>query len=195
MLALTVEPAQIVVGILVGAVAFLLVWFLLGSAARQKQDRERAQRMRAVIQPGQQQGAGAVNPQSGGWIPDNVTKFGTRFAESRGFSERLDAELEAAGVSLRSGEFVVASALAALVFGVILGVLGLVGSFGILRGERWGSILTIAVRGIDGVLSVFGVLFAESASLRALAILSVVGAAVVIYLLLRRDAAPAATAG
>jgi tight adherence protein B len=119
MLALTVEPAQIVVGILVGAVAFLLVWFLLGSAARQKQDRERAQRMRAVIQPGQQQGAGAVNPQSGGWIPDNVTKFGTRFAESRGFSERLDAELEAAGVSLRSGEFVVASALAALVFGVL----------------------------------------------------------------------------
>ena len=120
MLALTVEPAQIVVGILVGAVAFLLAWFLLGSAARQKQDRERAQRMRAVIQPGQQQGgAGAVNPQSGGWIPDNVTKFGTRFAESRGFSERLDAELEAAGVSLRSGEFVVASALAALVFGVL----------------------------------------------------------------------------
>jgi tight adherence protein B len=119
MLALTVEPAQIVVGILVGAVAFLLVWFLLGSAARQKQDRERAQRMRAVIQPGQQQGAGAANPQSGGWIPDNVTKFGTRFAESRGFSERLDAELEAAGVSLRSGEFVVASALAALVFGVL----------------------------------------------------------------------------
>jgi hypothetical protein len=84
---------------------------------------------------------------------------------------------------------------AALVFGVILGVLGLVGSFGVLRGERWGSILTIAVRGIDGVLSVFGVLFAESASLRALAILSVVGAAVVIYLLLRRDTAPAATAG
>ena len=120
MLALTVEPAQIVVGILVGAVAFLLVWFLLGSAARQKQDRERAQRMRAVIQPGQQQGGASVaNPQSGGWIPTEVTKFGTRFAESRGFSERLDAELEAAGVSLRSGEFVVASALAALVFGVL----------------------------------------------------------------------------
>ena len=48
-----------------------------------------------------------------------MTKFGTRFAESRGFSERLDAELEAAGVSLRSGEFVVASAVAALVFGVL----------------------------------------------------------------------------
>jgi len=120
MLALTVEPAQIVVGALVGAVAFLLVWFLLGSAARQKQDRERESRMRAVLQPGQQQAStGAAGPQTGGRIPTEVTKFGTRFAESRGFSERLDAELEAAGVSLRSGEFVVASAIAALVFGVL----------------------------------------------------------------------------
>ena len=117
---LTVEPAQIAVGILVGVVAFLLAWFLLGSAARQKQDREREARMRAVIQPGQQGGgSSAAGPQSGGWIPTEVTKFGTRFAESRGFSERLDAELEAAGVSLRSGEFVVASAIAALVFGVL----------------------------------------------------------------------------
>ena len=120
MLALTVEPVQIVVGVLVGAVAFLLVWFLLGSAARQKQDRERESRMRAVLQPGQQQAStGAAGPQSGGWIPTEVTKFGTRFAESRGFSDRLDAELEASGVSLRSGEFVVASAIAALVFGVL----------------------------------------------------------------------------
>ena len=64
--------------------------------------------MRAVIQPGQQAGsARCPSTQSGGWIPDNVTRFGTRFAESQGFSERLDAELEAAGVSLRSGEFVV----------------------------------------------------------------------------------------
>jgi tight adherence protein B len=120
MLALTVEPSQIVVGVLVGAVAFLLAWFLLGTAARQKQDREREARMRAVIHPGQQPVAvGAKSASQGGWIPDTVTKFGTRFAESRGFSERLDAELEAAGVSLRSGEFVVASAVAALGFGVI----------------------------------------------------------------------------
>ena len=120
MLAFSVEPLQIVVGALVGAVAFLLAWFLLGTAARQKQDKEREARMRAVIQPGTQPTTpGAVNPQAGGWIPSEVTKFGTRFAESRGFSDRLDAELEAAGVSLRSGEFVVASAGAALVFGVL----------------------------------------------------------------------------
>jgi tight adherence protein B len=121
MLALSIEPAQILIGIGVGIVAFMLAWFLLGTAARQKQDRDRETRMRAVIQPGQRTGAAtsASTPQTGGWIPDNVSKFGTRFAESRGFSERLDAELEAAGVSLRSGEFVVASAVACLVFGVL----------------------------------------------------------------------------
>jgi tight adherence protein B len=118
MLALTVEPIQIAIGVLVGAVAFFLAWFLLGSAARGMQDREREARMRAVIQPGQQS-SDAVTVPTGGWIPDNVTKFGTRFAESRGFSDRLDAELEAAGVSLRSGEFVVASAVGCLVFGVL----------------------------------------------------------------------------
>jgi tight adherence protein B len=121
MLALSVEPVQILIGIGVGIVAFLLAWFLLGTAARQRQDRDREARMRAVIQPGQQGGSAtsASTPQTGGWIPDNVSKFGTRFAESRGFSERLDAELEAAGVSLRSGEFVVASAIACLVFGLL----------------------------------------------------------------------------
>ncbi len=120
MFVLAVEPSQIVIGVLVGGVAFFLAWFLLGAAARQKQDKEREARMRAVIQPGQQAADGAMAvPQSGGWIPENVTKFGSRFAESQGFSERLDAELEAAGVSLRSGEFVVASAAGCLVFGVL----------------------------------------------------------------------------
>ena len=90
MLALSIEPAQVIIGIIVGMVAFLLAWFLLGTAARQKQDRDREARMRAVIQPGQQTGqpVTASQPGAGGWIPDNVTKFGTRFAESCGFSER-----------------------------------------------------------------------------------------------------------
>ncbi len=124
MLALSIEPVQVLIGIGVGIVAFLLAWFLLGTAARTKQDRDRAARMRAVIQPGQQAGPVATpQPGAGGWIPDNVSKFGTRFAESRGFSERLDAELEAAGVSLRSGEFVVASAVACLVFGLLAAAL------------------------------------------------------------------------
>ncbi len=73
---------------------------------------------------------------------------------------------------------------AVLVVGVVFGVLGLVGSFGIWRGERWGLILTIVIRGLDGLASLAGV-FAGDTTLRLLAILSVVGAAVVIFLLLR----------
>ena len=117
----TSSAAQTLIAVVVGLVAFLLAWFLLGSAARAKKDREVEARMRAVIAPAQQpMAAGGVQVVPGtGWIPDNVTRFGKRFAESRGFSDRLDAELEAAGVSLRSGEFVVASAVAALVFGVL----------------------------------------------------------------------------
>jgi tight adherence protein B len=117
----TSSTAQIVLAILVGLVAFLMAWFLLGSAARARKDREVEARMRAVIAPSAQpvaKGALQVAPGTG-WIPENVTQFGKRFAESRGFSDRLDAELEAAGVSLRSGEFVVVSVVAALIFGVL----------------------------------------------------------------------------
>jgi len=116
----TSDAAQFVLAGLVALVAFLLAWFLLGTAARAKKDRDVEARMRAVIQPGQQpSGATAEMKPGSGWIPDNVTKFGTRFAEARGFSDRLDSELDAAGVSLRSGEFVVASVAAAVVFGVL----------------------------------------------------------------------------
>jgi len=113
--------AQVTVAVLVGLVAGLMAWFLLGSAARAKKDRAVEARMRAVIQPGSQPSSGtsAAPESASGWIPSNVSKFGTRFAQSRGFSDRLDAELEAAGVSLRSGEFVVASAVSALLFGVL----------------------------------------------------------------------------
>jgi uncharacterized membrane protein (DUF2068 family) len=81
---------------------------------------------------------------------------------------------------------------AALVVGVVFGVLGLVGSFGIWRGERWGLILTIVIRGLDGLGSVFGV-FADDTMLRVLAIVSVVGAAAVIFLLLRPSSTSVAT--
>ncbi len=116
----TSDTAQFVLAGLVALVAFLLAWFLLGTAARAKKDRDVEARMRAVIQPGQQpSGATAEVKPGSGWIPNQVTKFGTRFAEARGFSDRLDSELDAAGVSLRSGEFVVASVAAAVVFGVL----------------------------------------------------------------------------
>jgi tight adherence protein B len=113
--------AQLVLAALVGAAVFALGWLLLGTASRAKKDREMAARMAAVSgvgAPAQPIAARSDGPQ--GWIPERVTKFGTRFAESRGFSGRLDAELESAGVSVRSGEFVVLSVVAFLV-GAVLG--------------------------------------------------------------------------
>jgi tight adherence protein B len=116
----TSTTAQYVLAGLVAVVAFFLAWFLLGNAARAKKDRDIEARMRAVIQPGQQPtGATAATTPGTGWIPDQVTRFGERFADARGFSERLDMELEAAGVSIRSGEFVVMSAGSAIVAGIL----------------------------------------------------------------------------
>jgi len=98
--------AQLIAVALVGLAAFALGWLLFGTAMRAKKDREIAARMATVTRPNQQPVA-SVPEGSGGWIPAKVTRFGRRFAESRGFSGRVDAELEAAGVSVRSGEFVV----------------------------------------------------------------------------------------
>lgn len=112
--------AQLIVVGLVAAAVFALGWLLFGTALRAKKDREIAARMATVTRPNQQPVAAAPEAGSGGWIPAKVTKFGRRFAEARGFSGRVDAELEAAGVSVRSGEFVVLSVVAALV-GAVLG--------------------------------------------------------------------------
>jgi tight adherence protein B len=111
--------AQILLAVLVGGAAFALGWLLLGTAARARKDREIAARVSAVTGGPQQPVAQAPVEGTNGWIPDSVTGFGRRFAESRGFSERLDAELEAAGVSVRSGEFVVLSVVAFLVGAVV----------------------------------------------------------------------------
>jgi tight adherence protein B len=111
--------AQLVVVALVGLAVFVLGWLLFGTALRAKKDREIAARMATITRPSQQP-VGAVPAKGTGWIPANVSRFGRRFAEARGFSARVDAELEAAGVSMRSGEFVVLSVVAAFV-GVVLG--------------------------------------------------------------------------
>jgi tight adherence protein B len=104
---------------LVGLAAFFLGWLLLGTAARVKADRDMAARMAAIGRPVTQQVASPDKPGTG-WIPESVSSFGERFAKSQGFGEKLDAQLEAAGVSLRSGEFVVATVGAGLL-GAVLG--------------------------------------------------------------------------
>jgi hypothetical protein len=106
--------APLVVAAIVGSAVFFLGWLLFGSAVRAKKDREMAARMASVTHPNAQ--PKSVDSGTGGWIPDRVTSYGKRFADARGFSERIDAELEAAGVSVRSGEFVVLSVAAALIW-------------------------------------------------------------------------------
>jgi tight adherence protein B len=109
----------VVIG-LVGLAAFALGWLLLGTAARVRADREMAARMAAIGRSVPQQTASPVDKPGSGWIPESVSAFGERFAKAQGFSEKLDAQLEAAGVSLRSGEFVVATVGAGLL-GAVLG--------------------------------------------------------------------------
>jgi tight adherence protein B len=112
----TSSVAQGLVIILVAGAAFLMGWLLFGTAVRAKKDREMAARMASVTRSGTAEDFRPGN----GWIPDRMSSFGKRFADARGFSSRIDAELEAAGASFRSGEFVVFSIVAALV-GAVLG--------------------------------------------------------------------------
>jgi len=112
--------AQIAVVALVGLATFVVGWLLFGTAIRAKSDREMAARMASVTRPNAQPVAVSENRPGTGWIPDRVSSFGRRFADARGFSARVDAELESAGMSIRSGEFVVIS-VGAAVLGAVLG--------------------------------------------------------------------------
>jgi tight adherence protein B len=113
------QAMLLVVVALVALAAFALGWLLLGTAARVKADRDMAARMAAIGRPVPQNVASPVDKPGTGWIPESVSAFGERFAKSQGFGEKLDAQLEAAGVSLRSGEFVVATVGAGLLGAVI----------------------------------------------------------------------------
>ncbi|MEP6973754.1 MAG: type II secretion system F family protein [Actinomycetota bacterium] len=107
------SPAALALSIgLVTTAAFLMGVMLFGTAARKKQHRIIGERMAAVGNRSKKVQA-PIDRGAGGWIPDSVTNFGRRFADARGFSGKLDAELEAAAISLRSGEFVVVTVGAA----------------------------------------------------------------------------------
>jgi tight adherence protein B len=116
------SPAFLAITVAVVALAvFSLGWLLFGTAIRARNDREMAARMTAAGRRGPGHSPLPVPAKgAGGWIPGRVTSFGERFAEARGFSERLDAELEAAGLSLNAGEFVIVTVAAGLL-GAVLG--------------------------------------------------------------------------
>lgn len=115
------SPAALALSIgLATAAAFVLGVMLFGTAARRKRQRTIGERMAAVGNRGKKATHVPPDRSSGGWIPARVSGFGRRFADARGFSERLDAELEAAAVSLRSGEFVIVT-VASVFGGLLLG--------------------------------------------------------------------------
>jgi tight adherence protein B len=71
-------------------------------------------------------GQAADQEETGGaaaWIPEPFAAAGQMVAESAGFADRLDRRLEQSGLSLRPGEFVVGTFLAAVVGGVVAGLL------------------------------------------------------------------------
>jgi tight adherence protein B len=111
------RAAELVAVSFVGVLAFILAWFLLGTAARAKADRAIAQRMRGAGRPDAP--PPEIEAGGGGWIPAGAAKFGRRFAGATGIADLLDARLEAAGSNLRSGEFVFAAVIAAFVGGVV----------------------------------------------------------------------------
>jgi tight adherence protein B len=116
-------PAALALSIgLVTAAAFFLGVMLFGTAARRRKQRIIGERMAAVGNRGKKVAHIPLDRSAGGWIPQSFSSFGRRFADSRGFSDRLDAELEAAAISLRSGEFVVVTIGAAFA-GMVIGFL------------------------------------------------------------------------
>ncbi len=135
--------AQGIAVLLAAASVFLLGWLLFGTAVRAKKDRDMAARMKSVTRATT---SGDDFKPGNGWIPDRVSSFGKRFADARGFSERIDAELEAAGASFRSGEFVVLSVVAALVGAVIGAAVMRNPLLALLVGAAAGAGPTVALR-------------------------------------------------
>lgn len=80
-----------------------------------------------------------------------------------------------------------------IAFGMILPMLGLFAAFGVWRVQKWGVVLAIITRALDGLGAAPGILFAPELSWRLAAISSVVVAVLVIVLLLwpRPKATPA----
>lgn len=134
------SPAALALAVgLATLAAFLLGVMLFGTAARKRKQRIVDERMAAVGNRGKRVSPAQLERGAGGWIPERMTSFGRRFADARGISSRLDAELEAASVSLRAGEFVVVTAAAT--FG------GLVIGYAILR-SPWLALGAGALAGI-----------------------------------------------
>lgn len=71
-----------------------------------------------------------------------------------------------------------------VVIGFALSVLGIISAYGVWRNDKWGVVLTIIVRALDGLGALPGLLFAPTLALQISAWVSVLIAIVIIGLLL-----------
>jgi uncharacterized membrane protein (DUF2068 family) len=76
---------------------------------------------------------------------------------------------------------------AVILIEVVIGLVGMVAAYGVFRTQRWGVILTLVLMVVNVLISVPGIPFGPTAFDKVASALSLVIAAVVIYLLLRRD--------
>lgn len=99
------------------ATVFVTVWLLVvmlaGVHARRRRELGLARRLG---RRGQISGEALSQDEAATtlWVPEALAQAGERFAEATGFSERLDARLERAGVPMLAGEFVALTAVSAL---------------------------------------------------------------------------------
>jgi uncharacterized membrane protein (DUF2068 family) len=83
---------------------------------------------------------------------------------------------------------------AIIIVSLVLGTVGLVSSYGVWQGQRWGVVLTIVVNALSFLSGVPGIVFGPTTFLVVGSVIGCVANLLVIYLLLRRTAAPT-TAG
>ncbi|MEX2418275.1 MAG: type II secretion system F family protein [Actinomycetota bacterium] len=106
----------VVVTLLVFGGLFALLVMLLGTGSRVRRDRELRRRVAGPEHPGAEE-APAV------WLPGSLTRAGSRAVEAAGFTERLDTALERSGLPVGAGEFVALSFGAAVLGGIVGGLL------------------------------------------------------------------------
>lgn len=73
---------------------------------------------------------------------------------------------------------------AIILVGVISGVAGIVAAYGLWKNQRWGKILTVVLRAVDGLAALPGVFFAPSIGWQASAIGGVAVSILIIVLVL-----------
>ena len=73
-----------------------------------------------------------------------------------------------------------------LILVALLGVAGLISAYGAWQGQKWGIWLTIVIRASDGLAALPGILFAPTLFAQLAAVISILVAIFVIFVLLRR---------